>query len=272
MELQGARVLVTGASTGIGAALAVALGGQGATVGLLARRGELLDDVLAQARAAGAGAASRRWAVDLGDLDAAGHAALDAWDAFGGLDAFVSNAALLRRRHATAVEPAELDEHMRVNFSAPAHMVLGLLPRMVARGSGTIVMVGSVAGRIGAPGELCYVSSKHALAGFTETLAADTLHTGLTVRLVTPGPFDTPIWQPHGGEPTHYTGPRFPPSVAADTILAVLRGGTSYETFVPEQAAATVARRNQDVDAFIARAAQMGLAVPSWDPSARSTA
>ena len=119
MELCGARVLVTGASTGIGAALAVALGSAGATVGLLARRAELLDEVLDLAREAGAGAGSRRWAVDLGDLAAARSTALEAWDAFDGLDAFVSNAALLRRRHATAVEPAELDEHMRVNFSAP---------------------------------------------------------------------------------------------------------------------------------------------------------
>jgi NAD(P)-dependent dehydrogenase (short-subunit alcohol dehydrogenase family) len=262
VELQGARVLVTGASTGIGAALAVALGRAGATVGLLARRGVLLDEVLEQARSAGAGPDSRRWVVDLGDLAAARDVALQAWDAFGGLDGFVSNAALLRRRHATAVEPAELDEHMRVNFSAPAGMVLALLPRMVARGTGTIVMVGSVAGRIGAPGELCYVSSKHALAGFTETLAVDTLHTGITVRLVTPGPFDTPIWQPHGGEPTHYTGPLFPPSVAADAVVEVLRGGTSYETFVPQQAADTVARRAADVDGFIARAAQMGVPSP----------
>lgn len=258
MELRGAKVLVTGASTGIGAALAVALGRAGATVGLLARRAELLDEVLEAARQAGAGAASRRWAVDLGDLEAARRTAVEAWDALDGLDGVVSNAALLRRRHATAVDPAELDEHMRVNFSAPAHMVLTLLPRMVHRGTGTIVMVGSVAGRIGAPGELSYVSSKHALAGFTETLAVDTLGTGITVRLVTPGPFDTPIWQPHGGEPTHYTGPRFPPSVAADTIVEVLRGGTSYETFVPDQAAATVARRSRDVDAFIALAAGMG--------------
>jgi NAD(P)-dependent dehydrogenase (short-subunit alcohol dehydrogenase family) len=257
MELQGARVLVTGASTGIGAALAVTLGRAGATVGLLARRGELLDQVLAAARDAGAGDESRRWAVDLGDLDAARRAALEAWDAFGALDGFVSNAALLRRRHATAVEPAELDEHLRVNFTAPAHMVLALLPRMVERGTGTIVMVGSVAGRIGAPGELSYVSSKHALAGFTETLAVDTLHLGITVRLVTPGPFDTPIWDTNGGEATHYDGPRYPPSVAADAILAALAGDTSYETFVPDRAAATVASRAADVDAFIQRAAGM---------------
>jgi NAD(P)-dependent dehydrogenase (short-subunit alcohol dehydrogenase family) len=146
---------------------------------------------------------------------------------------------------------------MAVNFLAPARMALALLPRMVARGSGSMVMVGSVAGRIGAPGELSYVASKHALAGFTETLAADTLHTGVTVRLVTPGPFDTPIWDVHDDEPTHYDGPRFPPSVAAEAIAGALTGPAPFETFVPDRAAETVARHHADIDAFIRLAAGM---------------
>ena len=145
-----------------------------------------------------------------------------------------------------------------MNFLAPARMSLALAPRMIARGDGTIVMVGSVAGRIGAPGELSYVASKHALAGFTETLAVDTLGSGLRVRLLTLGPFDTGIWQDNGGEATHYAGVRHPPSLAADAVLDLLAGRRSgYETFVPEQAAQTVRSRFADVDAFITRAARM---------------
>lgn len=257
MELQGARVLVTGASTGIGAALAVALGRAGATVGLLARRRELLDEVLEEAKRAGAGSGSRRWAVDLSDLDAGTRVAEEAWEQFGGLDGFVSNAAFTRRRSALRLKAAELDEHMRVNFLAPAHMCLALLPRMVARGSGTFVLVGSIAGRISAPSELSYVCSKWALAGFAETLAIDTVGTGITVRLVTPGPFDTPIWGVNDDEPTHYQGPKYPPSVAADAIVNALVGTDKFETFVPENVGDTVALKQADVDAWIVMAAGM---------------
>src|ERR1700690_4268729 len=133
MDLKQARILVTGASTGIGEALAVALGRAGATIGLLARRGELLDEVLDAARDAGAGSESRRWAVDLDDVQAAERAASQAWDAFDGLDGFVSNAALFRRRNLLDLPPAELDWIMRVNFLSPAHMCLTLLPKMLAR-------------------------------------------------------------------------------------------------------------------------------------------
>lgn len=255
MDLNGSAVLVTGASSGIGAALAVALGRAGATVGLLARRGDLLDEVLEQARAAGAGEGSRRWVVDLDDVASAERAAVDAWEAFGGLDGFVSNAALIRRRSALRMPPAELDTTMRVNFLSPAHMALALLPRMQERGSGTIVMVGSIAGRLSSPGEAAYVASKHALAGFTETLAADMFDSAVQVRLVTPGPFDTPIWDVTDDDPTHYSGPKFPPGVAADAIVGVLQGTDTFETVVPREVADTIALKNSDVTAWIAMAA-----------------
>lgn len=257
MDVRGARVLVTGASTGIGAALAVALGREGATVGLLARRGDLLDDVLEQAKVAGAGPDSRWWSVDLADVDAAVRVAGEAWDAFGGLDAFISNAAFTRRRSALRLQAAELDQHMLVNFTAPAHMVLALLPRMLERGSGTVVLVGSIAGRISAPSELSYVCSKWALAGFAETLAIDTVGTGITVRLVTPGPFDTPIWGVNDDEPTHYAGPKHPPSMAADAIVEAMRGDTRFETYVPASVGDTIGFHHADVDAWIEVASKM---------------
>jgi short-subunit dehydrogenase len=258
VELSGARVLLTGASSGIGAAVAVALGRAGATVGLVARRAELLDDVLAAARDAGATPDSRCWVVDLADLEAAEQVAHQAWEAFGGLEAFVSNAALHRRRSALRLQARELDELLRVNFLAPAHMTLALVPRMLEQGRGTILAVGSVAGRVCSPGESAYVASKHALTGFTENLAVDLAGTPVLVRLVTPGPFDTPIWSVHDDEPSFYAGPKHPPSMAADVIVDVLRGTDRFETFTPEAVADTVHRKQADVDAWIALAAEMG--------------
>lgn len=259
LDLRGARVLLTGASTGIGAELAVALGRRGATLGLVARRGELLDEVLDRAVQAGAGSDSRRWAVDLADLDAAERCAEQAWEAFGGLDAFVSNAALQKRRSALRLQAAELEEVLRVNFLAPARIVLSLLPRMLDAGSGTVLLVGSVAGRLSSPGEASYVASKHALAGFAETLACDVAGTPLVVRLVTPGAFDTPIWDVHGDEPTHYAGPKSPPSLAADVVVSVLEGTDAFETFVPEQAAVSVRTHDADVSGWVARMSALGL-------------
>jgi short-subunit dehydrogenase len=257
MQLNGARVLVTGASTGIGAALAVTLGAKGATVALVARRRALLTDVLAAARDAGAGADSCVIAADLGDSAEAERTALDAWDRFGGIDGLVSNAAVSSRRTVPALPYAEVERVMRVNFLGPASIACALAPRMVERGSGMLVFVGSIAGRLPSGGEAAYVASKYALAGFTETLAVDLAGTGVGVRLVTPGPFDTPIWDAGDGEPSHYSGPKHPPSVAADAIISVLEGVERIETFVPAEIAAHVQMKNNDLDAWVAIAVDM---------------
>jgi uncharacterized protein len=255
MDLHGARILLTGASTGIGAAAARALGEQGAVLGLVARRTELLEEVLAEAKSLGAQPNSRFWAADLADTAAAKDVVAQAWDHFGGLDAFVSNAAITKRRNVMRLPANELDEIMRVNFLAPAHMTLALLPRMHQQGSGTVVMVGSIAGRVSNGGEAAYVASKHALAGFTETLAADLAHSPIVIRLVTPDPFDTPIWEVTDDEPTNYEGHKFPPSIAADAIVNVLTGTDSFETMVPPEMAGVVTVKNADVDAWIAMSA-----------------
>jgi short-subunit dehydrogenase len=257
MELRGARVMITGASTGIGAALAVALGAKGAAIALVARRAHLLDDVLEAARAAGAEERSRVWAVDLGDAAAAERTASEAWSHFDGLDGYVSNAAVASRRTVPNLPYAEVERVMQVNFLGPAAMACALAPRMVQRGTGSLVFVGSIAGRLPSGGEAAYVASKYALAGFTETLAVDLAGTGVDVRLVTPGPFDTAIWEPGEGERSHYNGPKFPPSVAADAIVDVLEGVEHVETFVPADIAATVQLKNGDLDGWVSLAVDM---------------
>src|SRR6185436_21185367 len=114
MQIEGSTILVTGASSGIGAALAPMLAERGATVGIVARRRDRLDAVLAECREHAP--ESRLWAADLGDLDRAERVALEAWDAFGHLDVLVNNAAIPKRRHVTALTPDELEHTMRVNF------------------------------------------------------------------------------------------------------------------------------------------------------------
>src|SRR5262245_58805437 len=130
----GKRVLITGASSGVGAALAMALAKNGAVVGLIARRRDRLAGVLANCRTASPD--SGVWVADLSDTAMIEPLALEVWDALGGIDVLVNNAAVPKRRAVTALDPADAEAVMRINFFAPMRLTLALLPRMLERGHG----------------------------------------------------------------------------------------------------------------------------------------
>ena len=241
-------VLVTGASSGIGAATAVALGARGARVGLVARRADRLAGVRDAALGAGA-AACEVWECDLADLDAAVATVLDAESRFGGLDVLVNNAAIPKRVPITELTAAQLDETMAVNFTSPARMTMALLPHLVARGSGVIVNVASLGGRLGIKQEAAYCASKFALAGWSEAIATDLWSTGVAVRLVHPGPIDTEIWDQPGNAPSHYDGPLEPPSVVAEGIIAAIESNT-FEHYLPDMLA-IVEFKTSNIDLFL---------------------
>ncbi|HYX99920.1 MAG TPA: SDR family NAD(P)-dependent oxidoreductase, partial [Mycobacterium sp.] len=104
-EAAGKRVLITGASSGIGAALARRLAGHGAVVGLVARRSERLAEVLDDCRRSSP--ESTMWVADLGDTAAVDRFGLRAWDDLGGIDVLVNNAAMPKRRVVEALDPAD---------------------------------------------------------------------------------------------------------------------------------------------------------------------
>ena len=158
---------MTGASSGIGAALARELAARGDTVALVARRADRLDEVLADCRATAPDSA--RWAADLSDPAAAADLASQIWDHYGGLDVVVNNAAVPMRRHVTRLTMAEVERTMRINYFSPVAITLAVLPRMLERGSGTIVNVSSLGGRLGITTEAAYSGSKFALAGWSES-------------------------------------------------------------------------------------------------------
>src|SRR3954471_17860664 len=107
MELQGATVLLTGASSGIGAVTARALAKRGAVLGLVARRRDRLEEVLADCRADSPD--SRVWVADLSDLAAAEGVVHEALDHFGGLDVLLNNAGAPKRRHVRDLTPGEVE-------------------------------------------------------------------------------------------------------------------------------------------------------------------
>ena len=235
MEIAGANVLVTGASSGIGAALARMLADQGATLALVARREDKLRQVLEDCRVRAPG--SKMWVADLGDLSLAAEVATQAWDALGGLDVIVNNAAIPKVREVRRLSASDLEETLRINLLSPVRIIQTLLPRMLEQGSGTIVNVTSLGGRLGIMHESAYCASKFALTGFTESMFLDLHDTPLRIRLVIPGPFETDIWDRPGSDPAVFKDePKFPPEDCATGIIAAITG-EGFEHYVPDMKA-----------------------------------
>lgn len=248
MRLDGARVLLTGASSGIGAATARALAGAGATIGIVARRRDRLEEVLADCRAVSPD--SRLWVTDLSDLDAVEPLAHQVEAAFGAVDVLVNNAGAPKRKHVTALTPGEVEQTMRLNYVSPVRLALALLPGMLERRCGTIVNVASLGGRIGIATESAYCASKFALAGWSEAAAIDLVGTGVDVRLINPGAFESEIWDQPDNDPPFFEVPKAPASECARAIVSAIEGDR-FETYAPDMQQFVVGKTS-DVDGFLA--------------------
>jgi short-subunit dehydrogenase len=223
--------VVTGASSGIGAATARALAARGTTVVAVARRADRLGGVIEECRQSAPG--SDYVACDLRDEVAATRLCGDLWERFGAIDVLVNNAGVPMRRQVTALTMADVDEVLHLNYRIPVAMTLAILPRMTRRGRGTIVNVSSLGGRLGIAGEAAYCASKFALCGFTEAASMDLAGTGVELRLILPGPIDTEVWDQPGQDAASYEGERFAPEIVADAIVASL-STAQIEHYVPD--------------------------------------
>jgi short-subunit dehydrogenase len=243
----GRTVLVTGASSGIGAAVARVLAARGDRVALVARRIDRLDAVLADCRTSSP--ASERWATDLSDASAAAALALVIWDHYDGIDVVINNAGAPMRRHASRLTMAEVERAMTLNYFSPVAITLALLPRMLARRSGTIVNVSSLGGRLGIATEAAYSGSKFALAGWSEALAIDLDRSGVIVKLILPGAIDTEIWDQPGNDAPLYDGPKEPPEGIAQGIADAI-DSDSFEHYLPDMKA-VIEMKTTDFDSFM---------------------
>ena len=252
LQVEGARILVTGASAGIGWATAHALAAKGATLAVTGRRQARLDALLAELPGDGHVA----MAGDLAEADTADAIVASAWQQLGHLEVVVHNAGMPKRRPVTSIGLEEVAETMRVNFDAPVRMTLATLPQMLERGRGMHVYVSSLGGRLGIPHETAYCASKFALCGWAEAMAIDLWTEPIDVRLVLPGPIDTEIWDRAGSEAPLYDGPKEPPSVVADAIVASIEGD-AFEVYAPDLRG-VVEWKTTDPDGFLAGAAAMG--------------
>jgi short-subunit dehydrogenase len=246
----GARVLVTGASSGIGAALAVALAREGATVGICARRADRLGAVLAECRVHAPD--SRAWAFDVGDLDAIPAFAATVDAELGPVDVLVNNAGIPKRRRIRELSADDLDEVMRVNFFAPVALVRALLPGMLERDRGRIVSLSSMGVHAAAVGVGAYAASKAALELYTEALHLDLVGTGVDAQLFVPGTTRTEFSLPREGNDAPFGPPSgMEPAAVADAILGQLRSGV-YEVFASEEHAKVAAAKRRDPNRFLA--------------------
>ena len=187
-----ATALVTGASRGIGLAIARGLAARGARVALLARDAEAL-----RALAAELGGGAFPVACDLTRPDAVQAAAERVAVDFGGApDAVVSNAGLFQLRRLDETAPIDFARTIETNLVAPFLLLRAFLPAMRARGRGHVVTVGSVADRVAFPENGAYAASKFGARAMHEVLRAELRGSGVRTTLVSPGPVDTALWDP----------------------------------------------------------------------------
>jgi NAD(P)-dependent dehydrogenase (short-subunit alcohol dehydrogenase family) len=192
VELKDARILVTGASRGLGRALSAALAREGADVVLVARREEALNDAVGSIRASGGRA--HAIAADVGEADAAARIAGAASAMVGPIDVVIHNASTLGPvplRLLADTTDAQIDDALRVNLLAPFRLTRAVVGSMVQRGRGVIVHVSSDAGVEAYPTWGAYGASKAALDHLSRTWAAELEGTGVRVFSVDPGEMDT---------------------------------------------------------------------------------
>lgn len=192
MTFAGQTAWITGASSGIGAALARGLARQGARLVLSGRNVEALEAVAAEC-----GGDCLILPFETTDHAAIAPAVQQAWDwavnGSGGVDLLVNNAGISQRSLAQETGYAVYERIVAVDLLAPIALTQALLPRMVARGSGRIAMISSIAGKVGVPMRTAYCAAKFGLAGYGDALRAEVAHLGLQVHNIYPGSIATDV-------------------------------------------------------------------------------
>ena len=214
-------VVITGASAGIGRALARRFARDGADIALIARGGVGLDAVAEEVTELGGRALTIQ--IDVSDANAVEAAAQRIEDELGPIDIWINNAAVMLFGSVQEVTPEELRRVSDVNFHGAVWGTKAALKRMRPRGRGTIVQVGSGAAFRGIPWMSAYSASKHALRAFTEALRSELLHDRVNVHLteVHLSSINTPLYTwarnhlPRQAEPIP---PIYQPELAAETI------------------------------------------------------
>lgn len=181
-DLSGRKALVTGASGGIGGAIATALHAQGANVALHGTRLDRLEDLAAEL-----GDRAHPVPADLSDPDGAKDLATRAMDVLGGMDILVNNAGITRDQLALRLKDEDWDAVFRVNLKAAFDLSRAVLRPMMKGRFGRIIGIGSIVGTIGNAGQANYAAAKAGLVAMSKSLAQEVASRGITVNVIAPG-------------------------------------------------------------------------------------
>ncbi len=187
MSFKGQTIWITGASSGIGKALAQAFAAQGARLVLSGRNEAALGEVAA------ACGETLILPFETTDYNALPALADHAWGWRGGVDCLVNNAGISQRSLAVETAFEVYERIVAVDLLAPIALTQAVLPRMAARGSGRLAFVSSVAGKVGVPMRSGYCAAKFGLAGYADSVRAETAHLGLNVHTIYPGSIRTDV-------------------------------------------------------------------------------
>ncbi|MDO8185354.1 SDR family NAD(P)-dependent oxidoreductase [Conexibacter sp. JD483] len=210
-QIQGSTILLTGASGGIGQAIARALAARGGRLILTGRRAEVLEPLAQEL-------GGRALSVDLADRDAPARLVAEAGD----VDVLVANAALPASGTLDDYTQAEIDRALDVNLRAPIALAKLLAAQMAPRGRGQLVFISSLSGKSAQPGGSLYSATKFGLRGFALALRADLRDQGVGVSTVFPGFVrDAGMFAEAGVELPRGVGTRSPEEVAAGVVKAI---------------------------------------------------
>jgi short-subunit dehydrogenase len=219
MSLVAGRVLITGATGGIGLAIARAFADRGASLVISGRRSEILDPLAAEV----GGRAVRTDLAQRPDLE---RLVAEAGD----VDVLVANAALPASGVLTELSQEQIDRMLEINLRAPIALARAIAPQMIDRGSGHMVFISSLAGKAAAPASSIYSATKFGLRGFALGLREDLRHHGVGVSVVLPGFIsDAGMFAEANVELPRGVGTRTPEQVAGAVVQAVERDRAEIE-------------------------------------------
>jgi len=193
-KLEGKTALITGASKGLGQAMALALAEAGARVGLVSRNLERLNETAAAVRKLGVEAAV--FQVDVTDEAQVLRLARAVADRFGRVQILINNAGMNNRKPITDFSLAEWRQVMDTNLTGAFLMCRSFVPQMRGQGYGRILNLTSIMSHVALPGRTAYAASKAGLLGFTRALALELAPEGITVNGISPGPIVTEMNTP----------------------------------------------------------------------------
>ncbi len=199
MGLVGRVAVVTGASRGLGKAMALALASAGARVALVSRDQDKLNQVAAEARTAGGEAEG--FCADVGDEPQVLRLEREVIAWFGRVDILINNAGLVVRKPCVDLTFAEWSSVLHTNLTGAFLMCRSFVPHMQGRGYGRILNIASAMAHMSLPGRTAYSASKSGLLGFTRALALELAQEGITVVSISPGVFATELVEPALNDP-----------------------------------------------------------------------